>query len=290
MRYLVLLVSVLFCGSAFAQTQINHYKVYDSKLKKEISIQEIIASMENADVLFFGEEHNDSIGHYLEAELFKLMSVQFPNRAVASLEMFHTDIQTVMNEYLKGLISEKNFLKESRPWNNYKDYKPVIELAKASNLPVIAANAATRYSNAVTMNGLDILKKLPKESLTNLPPLPIDTLTGRYHDKFIETLGGHGMGSMKIYQTQNFWDETMAWSIHKYFKSNPKSKIIHLVGRFHSDEKLGTFAKLKKMNPKIRALNISAFSAKDFKNPDWNSYAHLGDYIIVTDPDIKRTF
>lgn len=290
MRYLTAIILLLLSLKSQAQLPINDFKIYDSKLKKEVQLADIISQMDNADVLFFGEEHNDSVGHVLEFELFKLLYAKYGNRAIASFEMFHTDVQSVMDEYLLGVISEKNFLKESRPWNNYKDYKPIVEFAKTNNLKVVAANAATRYSNAVTVSGLDILKKLPESSFKYIPKLPVDTATGRYYDKFIETLGGHSMGGMKIYQTQNFWDATMAWSIQKYFKLNPKSKIIHYVGRFHSDEKLGTFSQLKKLNPKIKVLNISTFSAKDFKNPDWQKYNHLGDFVIVTNPDIKRTF
>ncbi|RZK54360.1 MAG: hypothetical protein EOO91_16045, partial [Pedobacter sp.] len=180
--------------------------------------------------------------------------------------------------------------KEARAWNNYKDYKPMIETAKANKLDVIGGNGAARYSNAVTRGGLEVLNQLPENSKQFIAPLPIDTATGRYLEKFIETLGGHSMGGMKVYQTQNFWDATMSWSIAKYAKANKDKKVFQVNGRFHSDEKLGTLAKLKTYAPKLKVLNISSFSADDFNNPDWKKYEKLGDYIIVTDPSLKRTF
>lgn len=273
----------------FAQSPEQHYKIYDVKNQKIINIDELIANTNNIDVLFFGEEHNDSIGHILEFELLKKLSIAHPKTALA-LEMFHTDTQPVMNEYLAGLISEKNFSKEARTWNNYKDYRPMIEFARSSRLPVIAGNAASRYSNAVTKSGLEVLKQFPAASLAFLPPIPVDTATGRYYDKFIETLGGHDMGPMKIYQTQNLWDASMSWSIAKYYKANKGVKIFQVNGRFHSDEKLGTLAKLKQYLPKLRISNISCFPGDDFSSPDWTKHQQLGDYIILTDPKIKRTF
>lgn len=285
--FFIFLISPIF---SFAQDISKHYKVYDVKNNKPITIDDIVSDLNIANVLFFGEEHNDSIGHYLEAELFKKITIAYPNNTALTMEMFHTDVQAVINEYLKGIISEKNFIKEARAWNNYKDYKPMIELAKTNQLDVIGGNGAARYSNAVTLGGLDILNQLPKNSKHFIAPLPIDTATGRYNDKFIETLGGHNMGGMKVYQTQNFWDATMAWSIAKYAKKNKGKKIFQVNGRFHSDEKLGTLAKLKGYAPKLKILNISCFSAEDFENPDWNKYKLLGDYIIVTDPKVKRTF
>ena len=283
---LILLIPIF----GLAQDLSKHYKIYDVKKQKLIIIDDIVNDFANANVLFFGEEHNDSIGHYLEATLFKKIAAAYPSKVALTLEMFHTDIQPVINEYLNGNISEKNFIKEGRAWNNYKDYKPMIEEAKLNKLAVIGANGAARYSNAVTRGGMETLNTFPKESKQFIAPLPIDTATGRYYDKFLETLGGHNMGPMKIYQTQNFWDATMAWSIAKYAKANKNVKIFQVNGRFHSDEKLGTLAKLKGYSPKLKVLNISAFSAEDFENPNWEKYKTLGDYIIVTDPTIKRTF
>lgn len=273
-----------------AQDMAVHYKIYDVKKKTAATVDDIVRDFNKADVLFFGEEHNDSIGHYLEAVLFKKIASAFPAKAVLTMEMFHTDVQPVINEYLTGLISEKNFIKEARAWNNYKDYRTMIETAKAEKLTVIGGNGAARYSNAVTKSGLSVLKNFPPTAQQLFAPLPIDTATGRYYEKFIETLGGHNMGPMKIYQTQNFWDATMAWSIAKLFKDNKDRKVFQVNGRFHSDEKLGTLAKLSNYMPKLKLLNISCFSAEDFDAPDWNKYSNLGDYIIVTNPKLKRTF
>lgn len=290
MKKLLLALIIFLPALSNAQEIDKHFKIFDVKKQKTIAVDDIIKDMSTADVLFFGEEHNDSIGHYLEALIFKKMSQAYPNKTALTLEMFHTDVQPIINEYLNGNISEKNFIKEARAWNNYKDYRPMIEEAKTNKLSVIGGNAAARYSNAVTKNGIDVLSTFPKETKQFIAPLPIDTATGRYYDKFIETLGGHSMGGMKVYQTQNFWDATMAWSIAKFAKANKDVKIFQVNGRFHSDEKLGTLAKLKNYAPKLKILNISAFSADDFINPDWKKYKTLGDYIIITDPTVKKTF
>ncbi|MGF1926118.1 MAG: ChaN family lipoprotein, partial [Bacteroidia bacterium] len=138
MRYknLGLLIVLLFPIASMAQDMARHFKVFDVKNQKTTSIDAIVKEMNNADVLFFGEEHNDSIGHYLESEIFRKMIIAYPGKIALTMEMFHTDVQPTINEYLMGIISEKNFIKEARAWNNYKDYKPMIELAKANKLDV----------------------------------------------------------------------------------------------------------------------------------------------------------
>jgi uncharacterized iron-regulated protein len=178
----------------------THYKIYSSSKKKIITLDEIANDMSKADVLFFGEEHNDSAGHYLEHALFKKLVEKYQGKLALSLEMFETDCQTPLNEYLAGLIREKNFIAEARAWHNYKDYRPMIELAKEDHIPVIAANAPARYANMVNRLGLGSLEQLDAKGKAFLPPLPIDTAIGAYYDKFIEIMGGHSaMGGMKMY-------------------------------------------------------------------------------------------
>ncbi len=282
-KIIFMLCWIMLPAALIAQNTNPAYLLYDVQHKKTISIDELISNLKKTDVLIFGEEHNDSIGHLLEAQLFGKLNAAYPPAAL-SMEMFSTDVQPVISEYLSGLISEKNFVKEARAWNNYADYRPLIEMAKASKMPVIGANAATRYSNAVTFGGLAVLQQFPVISKSFLPPLPVDTATGRYYEKFTATLGGHGMGNMKIYQTQNLWDATMAWSIASFAKSNPGTKIFHVNGRFHSDEKMGVVAQLKKYAVHLHVVTISCFPAADFETPDWDKKAQLADYIVLSKP------
>jgi uncharacterized iron-regulated protein len=284
---LVFLPFFALCQENFAA----HYKIYDTKNQKIIAVEDIINNMNNADVLFFGEEHNDSTCHVLEFTLFNLLSSKYQDKAALSMEMFETDCQTVLNEYLNGLIREKNFITEARAWHNYKDYRPLIELAKSAHISVVAANAPARYVNMVNRMGLTNLQQLDATAKGWLPPLPIDTASGAYYDKFLQIMGGHSaMGGMQMYQAQNLWDATMGWSIAKFLKQHHDYKLLQVNGGFHSEEKLGAAAQLRKYAPKIKILNIACFSDDNFDNPDWSKFSKANDYIILTDPKLPRTY
>jgi uncharacterized iron-regulated protein len=280
----------MFC---FSQTGIEkHYKIYNTNTRQLTTPDQIAADCKDADVLFFGEEHNDSAGHYMEKEIFSALQKKYGNKLALSMEMFETDCQLVLNEYLSGFISEERFIKEARAWNNYRDYKPVVEIAKQNKLAVIAANPPRRYVNMVGRKGMQSLDSLPKASKRFLPPLPYDTATGPYREKFMEFMkgGSPGTGNAKIFYSQSLWDAGMANSIYQYWRKNRDKKIFHLVGRFHCDEKLGTAAQLQNRNSRLKILNISCFSDKSFDNPDWSTFSKLGDYIILTDPGLKKTY
>lgn len=265
------------------------YKIYSVERKQEVSLETMVNDLLKADVVFFGEEHNDSVAHVLQLNVLKGLYEHKKSGLALSMEMFQSDVQLVLDEYRNGLIRESNLDKDGRLWKNYKDYRPVVEFAKENKLYILAANAPSRYTNRVTRSGLASLNEISKEAKALLAPLPVDTLTGRYYEKFSALMGNH-MGSMKIYQSQNLWDATMAWRISRLAKQHPKKLILHLNGRFHTDEKLGTYAQLKRYAPKLRSMNISSFSHESFAAPQWDEWQNLGDFIIITDPSVKRSF
>lgn len=272
------------------QDTLLNYKIFDTKKKKEIPLAKLNKSLKKIDVIFFGEEHNDSIGHDIELALFQLLEQRYKNVAL-SLEMFQSDTQLVLDEYISGLITPTNLAKDGRLWNNFNDYEPLIAFARTTQTPVLAANAPSRYTNRVSKHGLESLTDLSESAKKLLAPLPIDTLTGPYYEKFVQIMGGHDkLSGMKIYQSQNLWDATMAYRISKFADRLKQVKILHINGRFHSDEKMGTFQQLKKYAPHLEAANISCFSHQEFENPKWEDFQGLGDYIILTNPDVKRSF
>ena len=282
----------------------KNYKIYSVKLGKEVTLNDITEDMKNYDVLFFGEEHNDSVAHYLENKMFEMLYQKFTNNITLSMEMFDRDVQTVMNEYLKGYIRGKFFTKDARVWSNYKDYKPMVEFAKNNNLDIICANAPSRYINLANRKGQKALMELPVESKKYFAPLPYDTASGKYYEKLM-ALTSHDatpttdttvkkmppmpMG-FNLIMGQSLWDATMAYSISEYLKKNKGKKVMQLNGRFHSDEGLGILTHLKKYSRKTKSLIISALTDESFPNIDWNKHKHLGDYIIITDPSVPKTF
>jgi uncharacterized iron-regulated protein len=288
MKYFTFLMLLCLPYLTIAQ---SNYKIYNTATQKPATIDDIINDMAKADILFYGEEHNDSVGHAIELAIFTKFVEKYQTKAALSLEMFETDTQPILNEYLANLIREKNFISDARAWNNYKDYRPMVELAKQKHLPVIAANAPGRYTNRVTRLTLKSLDQLDTLAKTYLPPLPIDTSTGAYYDKFVNIMGGHAnMGGMNIYQSQNLWDATMAWSIAKYFKAHAGSKIMQVNGGFHSEDKLGAAAQLKKYAPNARVINVAAFADEKFSEVDWSKYSKSNNYIIITDGTLRKSF
>ena len=291
----------------------DNYKVYSVELNEVINIEEIVEDLAEYDVIFFGEEHNDSIVHCLEYLLLEKLYNKYRNSLALSMEMFDRDVQVVLDEYLSNRIREKDFTKDARVWTNYNDYRPMVEFAKEKKLDVIAANAPFRYVNMANRKGQKSLKSLSKTAKSFIAPLPYDTATGAYYEKLMAVthrlttpdtkkdtvisdtstlpeISPSNMPSINMNQGQSLWDATMAYSIYQYLKKNRNKKIMHINGRFHSDEYFGIVQQLEKYDHKIRYLVISAFPNDSFPSIDFSQYKNLADYIIITNPSVPKTF
>jgi uncharacterized iron-regulated protein len=282
-------ITVFICSTGWSQTAwYEHFKLYDTRAQKLITVAELTESVKDADVLFFGEEHNDSIAHRLQDTIYRSLLNRYGGVAL-SMEMFERDCQQVLDEYLADFITDSRLVAEARGWTNYKDYRPMVNAAKQWRQPVIAANAPRRYVNMIGRRGLAGLDSLSKNARTYFAKLPLDTVNQEYLEKFIAIMGGR-MPNRNTYYAQTMWDATMAESIYSYWKKNRDKKVFHLNGRFHTDYRLGTFTQLARKNKKLRIQNISSFAAADFANPDWSQYTGLGDYVIVTDPGVPKSY
>ena len=105
------------------------------------SLDTMLDQLAQADVVFLGETHDDETTHPLELAVYEGLLQRKPKQVVLAMEMFERDVQQVLDDYLAGRMDEQQFLAQSRPWGNYQHcYRPLIELAKQTQGPVIASN------------------------------------------------------------------------------------------------------------------------------------------------------
>jgi len=279
-----------------AQVSDLKYSTFDSK-GDPATITQIIDAAGKADVVFLGEQHDDSTAHALQLEIFRQAVEKYSKerRVALSVEMFERDVQVILNEYMAGLITEPQFFAGSRPWGNYKtDYRPLVELAKEKKLDVVAANAPRRYVNMVSRLGRDSLNGLSKEAKSWLAPLPYANPSDAYTKKFNILMGANRdpaatTAHSPIVFSQALWDATMAWSIAENLKKNKGGLVVHLNGSFHTENRLGTVEQLLGYRPKTKVIVVTMRYETDFKTFDKMKHTGLGDFVILTDAAAPRS-
>ena len=287
---LFVFVILSFSISSFAQSSYTPHRVYDTKHKRFTDFEAMAAELAKADVVFFGEQHDDSATHRLEIALLEGIARRRPNVIVA-LEMFERDTQKLMDDYLANKITEAEFLKDSRPWKNYQaDYKPLIEFAKTKGWKVVAGNVPRRYATVVFKAGLEAVEKLPSTE-RKLIAEKFNCPTDDYFKRFKETMSDHpGDNSPKMdeamigkmYQAQCVKDETMAESIAAAAQASPQALVIHYNGAFHSDFQLGTASRAKQRLAKSNVKVVSALPVENLDTVNPDNDKKRGDYLIFT--------
>jgi len=250
------LLAFLLCFFMFGtiQAQIKAYQFFDQK-GKEISLEQVIKKSGLAQVIFFGELHDNSLGHWLQLQVLKKLAT-LDSDLVLAAEFFERDDQLNINEWFEGKITDKNFEAEAKLWNNYAtDYKPLMTFAKEKNLPFIATNIPRKYASLVSRNGLQALDSLDSEAKNYLPKLPIglDTTLPGYAAMKDMMHGAPGNSDFMI-QAQALKDATMAESLFRVISAG--KKILHINGSYHSKDGEGILWYLNEKFPDLKVLNI----------------------------------
>lgn len=305
---IILAYSTMLAQSSSPHHNLSGYipqRVYDSDDKRFSDFETMLAKLANVDVVFVGEQHNDPATHKLERAILDGLLRRKVYVTVA-LEMFERDVQSPLNDYLAGKISESDFLKVSRPWPNYAtDYRPLVEIARAHNWPVIAGNTPRRLASLISRQGMTAVSSLPEEDKKYLAAqiqCPFDD----YFKRFTEAMSSHPSGEEKkdarkdekkeaeqramiekFYTAQCVKDETMAESIANSVVQSGQSNstqgkqlVVHFNGAFHSDFKLGTAARTIRRLPKAKVKVISIVPVDNLDSIKADEYRKRGDYVI----------
>jgi uncharacterized iron-regulated protein len=284
----VLLLSLILITLLSMKADKPAYRLFDQNGRKT-TYKELIKDASEADIVFFGELHDNPICHWLEYEITADLYSEKGKNLVLGAEMFETDNQLIVNEYLAGLVKEKSFETEARLWPNYKtDYKRLLNFARDSSLAFIATNIPRRYAAMVNKSGFEILNTLDKSALQFMAPVPInyDSTLACYVD-MIKMMGdAPAHVTRNIARAQAMKDATMAHFILQNFTKG--KTFLHFNGSYHSDRFQSIIWYLLKSNPALKIITISSVEQKDLDDLEKKSEG-LGSYIVVVPESMSKS-
>jgi uncharacterized iron-regulated protein len=280
----ILLLVFLFPIFVFAQTD-QAFVIYNAKGKK-VSIAKMTRESIDAQLILFGEFHDNPISHWLELELLKELFSQKGKKLILGFEMFEQDQQAALDRYLNGGITDKQLKDSLRLWPNYStDYKPLILFAKENKLACIASNVERKYASLLFKSGriaLDTISPLKKSQMADLQ-FPIDTTLSQYAS--LNEMAAH-MGGGNMLEAQALKDATMAKYILQELRED--NQIIHYNGAYHSDYYQGILWYIQQSKPLVKVTTISTVSQQKVNKLEKE---HLGkaDFIICVTESMTST-
>lgn len=242
----------------------------------------LLADARAADIIVLGEQHDDELTHRFQAAFTHELVGGAP--VAICMEMFERDEQPFVDAYLADRISQKTLIDvtDARDWGGpawEKFYQPLVDTAKASKSPLIAANAPRRFTRLGRLVNFEMLAGFvdayPGQFVT---PAPIEE--SAYAERFKATMSHHGApsggkgakgGAMAghemtaaqidgMFRAQQVWDATMADSVVSAWRAHGKAVLV--VGQFHTDHDGGLLLRMKAAAPEAKILTISVDKAE----------------------------
>ena len=278
MRTLIIKISSVLCLLLLSQQVLSQslevVKLYNAK-GKQVKQDKLFDAVKEAELVFFGEEHNSIVSHFLSEQVFDAF-IAGEGKAALGMEMFERD---QIND-LEKLTKEKAPLEEwkalTRVWPNFSDYHGLVQKSLDASAPLIASNIPRKYASALFHGGRDslVLVLAGHKNEACDPNFVVDRSLSQYAAL---ADGELHMGGKHLVEAQAIKDATMAMSIMEYLKND--FRVFHLNGSYHSDFHQGIMWYVQQEDATKKVVTLSVVSAE---NTDWDkSYAGKADFIFV---------
>lgn len=284
-KFQYLFVVLFFVFTAFKPDKPAYFLF--GKEGKAVKYEKMLKQLETADIVLFGELHNNPIAHWLQLELTKDLYEFKGDELILGAEMFESDNQLILDEYITGVIFESRFEAEARLWPNYKtDYKPLIDFAWDKDLKFVASNVPRRYASLVNSKGFEGLEQLSDDAKKFIPPLLIvyDSTLTCYQE--LLDFDGDGEVNENFPKAQALKDATMAHFILKNWSD--EKLLLHYHGAYHSENYESIYWYLKYNNPNLNIATITTVSQNNVMQLEEENIG-TADFIICVDEDMTKT-
>ena len=240
--------------------------------------EDLMTGIYEADVIFVGELHGHPEILLFEREIAEICAANFPGTAL-SMEMLERNEQPIVDQWMNAEITTDEFIEltSSRNWggaNSWMNgYQRIIDVVRLNDGVIYAANAPREYVRQSRLEGYEAVLERPQEEHDYFAiPLTLDM--GAYRERFAREMRANYDGEIKdeliesTFRAQAMWDATMARTVSEALNSGVP-KVVHLLGRFHSDFEGGTIMEFAERNPEAKVFTISAIESSSSEvDPD----------------------
>ncbi|MDA8165119.1 MAG: ChaN family lipoprotein, partial [Desulfobacteraceae bacterium] len=232
----------------------EQYSIFEPPLgvptARTMTFDEILAQLMGSRVIYVGETHTSYEDHLLQLRVIESLYQRDPRLAIG-MEMFSRPVQDVLDAYIAGKLTEKEFLKKSHwyeRWKfDYRLYRDILDFARRNRIPVIALNAEKEIVSKVFKEGgpsgltAEERKQLPPDRDLELPDYQerLEAVFTMHRDE-VNRADPAAAGSFAGFiQAQSLWDETMAATAAGYLRDHPDHRLVVIAGVGHVDKESG---------------------------------------------------
>lgn len=239
----------------------------------------ILPELAQKRVVFVGETHDRYEHHLNQLAIIQGLHQRHPQLAIG-LEFFQWPFQAVLDRFVAGEIDETQMLLETEYFSrwryDYRLYKPILDYARANNIPLLALNVPRELTEKVAQGGLAALSEEERRRL----PADFDRDDAAYRSRIETVYEAHpqrpGSSFENFLDAQLCWDEGMAERAAQFLRDNPEHNLVILAGTGHVIEGSGIPERL------TRRLPVSTAIVLNLGEP--RIAPAMGDFLLLPEP------
>ncbi|MDD2853332.1 MAG: ChaN family lipoprotein [Desulfuromonadaceae bacterium] len=233
--YLLILLLCYASLPAFAGTDGAIIRLSD---RQAVTFPQMIAGLQGAEVVFVGETHDDKRHHDTQLGIIRTLQMNVIPQAIG-LEMFQSDSQKQLDDWVEGNMSEQRFVEIYRKnWSyDWSLYRDIFIYARDNRIPLIALNIPKAIILKVARQGYASLtpaelKHIPPGVSCDLNNPQTDFLRKTFQEVFKHEANGRLFGN--FCEAQAVRNSGMAQRITTGLKQNPGRTMVVLAGTWHA--------------------------------------------------------
>lgn len=239
---------------------------------------DVLAAARSADIVFFGEAHDDRRQHDYELLLLQTMTDGRPLQL--GMEMFQRPFQEPLDQYVAGLIDEREMLRRTEYFSRWKFdytfYAPLWRWCREHGVRVVALNADAAVITAIRKGGLASLPPQDRAAIAAEIDLGNAVHRARIEETFRRV--GHPLTD-PWYEAMTAWDETMAETASAALRdAAPGTRMLVVAGGEHC-ETTGIPDRVARRSPGLRRTVVHG---KTTDAPPAQPVATTADEFVVS--------
>ena len=236
-------------------------EIYHLPTGLPISVDGLMDMLSGARLVSIGETHDNLNDQRVELTVVRELHRRFPGKVAVGMEMFREPQQAVLDRWVKGELTELEFLKASKwyeTWGfDFGAYRDLLLFAKENRIDLIALNPSKELQEAVRRTGVDNVSEDLRRTLPEIgetDPWQRLVLLGVFGGH-----AGHGGGDASFdsfLRVQLLWEETMAQTVVDYLKSprGEGKRMVTITGGWHVKYGFGLPKKVVRRLPMAYAI------------------------------------
>ncbi|WP_419799344.1 MAG: ChaN family lipoprotein [Terasakiella sp.] len=213
--------------------------------------QTLLKNAAKQQVVLLGEQHPDAVHHRWQLQTITQLYAHNPN-VVIGFEMFPRRLQPVLEAWIRGELSEDEFLQKTdwdEVWKFDPDlYMPLFRFARMNRLPIVALNVEMDLIGAISQKGWDGVDEDRKEGVSPPRKAHPDYITElkKVFDKHPHVADDEKKDDQKskarfqrFVEAQITWDGAMAQELARVQKMGGNPLVIGVMGSGHLADRYG---------------------------------------------------